>query len=127
MVPKMSPVVIPDELIASEAALPVQFHDIWHRTRYVSPERALVLALVWQTIADLQKYRFATRRRQQRLYIEAYRWVVSDDRQWPYSFCNVAEMLDVAPERLRAQLLGDAAPGASPAHHEAPTDVEEAA
>lgn len=110
MVPKMSPVVIPEELIASEPALPVQFHEIWHKTRYVSPERALVLAVVWQVVIDLQKYRFATRRRQQRLYMEAYRWVACDDRKWPFAFRNVAEMLDVAPERLRLQLLADVAP-----------------
>jgi hypothetical protein len=126
MVPKMSPVVIPDELVASEPALPSQFHDIWHRTRYVSPERSLVFAIVWQTLIDLQKYRFASRRRQQRLYMEAYRWVASDDRQWPYSFCNVAEMLDVAPERLRAQLLGDVAPSIGKTD-EPLADVEEAA
>jgi len=95
-------------------------------TRYISPERSLVLAIVWQTLIDLQKYRFATRRRQQRLYMEAYRWVASDDRQWPYSFCNVAEMLDVAPERLRDQLLGDVAPVLR-VSEDAPADVEEAA
>ncbi len=126
MVPKMSPVVIPEELIASEPALPVQFHDIWHKTRYVSPERALVLAVAWQAVIDLQKYRFASRRRQQRLYMEAYRWVASDDRKWPYAFCNVAEILDVAPERLRAQLLGEVGPAISAAD-EGPAEVEEAA
>jgi len=109
MVPKMSPVIIPEELIASEPALPVQFHEIWHKTRYVSPERSLLLAVVWQVILDLQKYRFATRRRQQRLYMDAYRWVTSDDRRWPYAFRNVAELLNVDPERLRAELLGDLA------------------
>jgi hypothetical protein len=102
----MSPVIIPEELIASEPALPVQFHDIWHRTRYVAPERSLVLSVVWQAVIDLQKYQFAKRRRQQRLYLEAYRWVESRDRQWPYAFENVAEMLNVAPERLRKQLIG---------------------
>jgi len=109
MVPKMSPVVIPEELIASEAALPVQFHEIWHKTRYVSPERSLLLAVVWQVLLDLQKYRFATRRRQQRLYMDAYRWVTSDDRQWPYALRNVAELLNVDAERLRAELLADLA------------------
>ena len=54
--------------------------------------------------------RFAKRRRQQRLYMEAHCWVASDDRQWPYAFCNVADMLNVAPERLRARLLGDGLP-----------------
>ena len=117
MVPKMSPVVIPEELIASEPALPVQFHDIWHKTRYTAPERSLVLSVVWQAVIDLQKYRFAARRRQQRLYMEAYRWVASDDRQWPYAFCNIAEMLNVDSDRLREQLIGDigkATPAAVP-------------
>ena len=128
MVPKMSPVVIPEELIASEPALPVQFHEIWHKTRYVAPERALVLALVWQVLIDLQKYRFATRRRQQRLYMEAYRWVASDDRKWPFSFRNVAEMLDIAPERLRTQLLGDVVPAVPiRGFEERSAEVEEAA
>ena len=113
MVPMMSPVIIPEELIASEPALPVQFHEIWHKTRYVSPERSLLLSVVWQVILDLQKYRFATRRRQQRLYMDAYRWVISDDRHWPYAFRNVAELLNVDAERLRAELLGAQAAPAS--------------
>jgi len=124
MVPKMSPVIIPEELIASEPALPVQFHDIWHRTRYVAPERSLVLSVVWQAVIDLQKYQFAKRRRQQRLYLEAYRWVESRDRQWPYSFENVAEMLNVAPERLRKQLIGHNDPLFAPLPD---ADLEEAA
>jgi hypothetical protein len=128
MVPKMSPVVIPEELIASEPALPVQFHEMWHRTRYTAPERSLVLSVVWQAVIDLQKYRFAKRRRQQRLYMEAYQWVVSDDRQWPYSFCNVAEMLNVDWLRLRKQLIGDIGIGEpSTAPIDLPSLVEEAA
>lgn len=107
MVPKMSPVIIPEELIASEPALPVQFHELWHKTRYVTPERSLLLSVVWQVVLDLQKHRFATRRRHQRLYMDAYQWVMSDDRQWPYAFRNVAELLNVDAERLRARLLGD--------------------
>jgi hypothetical protein len=109
----MSPVIIPEELIASEPALPVQFHEIWHKTRYVSAERSLLLSVVWQVILDLQKYRFATRRRQQRLYMDAYRWVISDDRHWPYAFRNVAELLNVDADRLRAELLGAQAAPAS--------------
>jgi hypothetical protein len=127
MVPKMSPVAIPEELIASEPALPVQFHDIWHRTRYTTPERSLVLSVVWQAVIDLQKYRFATRRRQQRLYMEAYRWVASDDLQWAFSFCNVAEMLNVDSDRMRAQLLSFGLEGVPVAPIDVPAEVEEAA
>jgi hypothetical protein len=105
MVPKMWPGVLPDDLLTPEAALPAQFHYIWHRSRAISPERALVLAVLWQAIADLQKYRFARRRRHQRLYMEAYEWVASDDRIWPFSFVNLCETLNLSPESLRGELL----------------------
>ena len=85
--------------------------------------------MVWQGVIDLQKYRFATRRRQpQRLYMEAYCWVASDDRRWPFAFRNVAELLNVAAARLRAQLLGDVAPAVGfSAFDEGSAEVEEAA
>ena len=105
MVPKMSSVIITEDLLAPEPALPVQFHEIWHRTRFITSERALVLSVLWQAVTDLQKFRFARRRRQQRLYMDAYRWVESGERVWPYSFVNLCETLNLAPELLRAQLL----------------------
>ena len=46
MVPNMTSAVVPEEVLALEPALPSQFHDIWSRSRYVSPERALVLAVL---------------------------------------------------------------------------------
>jgi hypothetical protein len=107
MVPNMTSAVVPEEVLALEPALPSQFHDIWSRSRYVSPERALVLAVLEQALGDLEKYRYATRRRQQRLYMEAYKWVTSDDREWPYSFVNLCEALSMSPESVREQLLGN--------------------
>jgi hypothetical protein len=107
MVPNMTSAVVPEEVLALEPALPSQFHDIWGRSRYVSPERALVLAILEQALGDLEKYRYATRRRQQRLYMEAYKWVASDDREWPYSFVNLCETLGVSPESVRERLIGN--------------------
>jgi hypothetical protein len=118
---------VPEDLLVPEAALPSQFEDVWHHTRAISPERALALAVLEQAVADLQKHRFAKRRRQQRLYMEAYRWVTSGDRSWPFSFVNLCEVLDVDPNVMRAHLLGDAAP-AVVAERFAPQDeVDEAA
>lgn len=125
MVPKMWSGVLPEELLIPEPALPAQFHVIWHRSRAISPQRALVLAVLWQAVADLQKYRFATRRQQQRLYMEAYEWVASMDRVWAYSFTNLCELLDLSPESLREELLNGEAPTLPvPADL---TEVEEAA
>ena len=108
MVPKMWSGVPPEDFLTPEAALPAQFYDIWYRTRAISPERSLILSVLWQAVIDLRKYRFANRRQQQRLYMEAYEWVSSDDLLWPYSFVNVCELLNLNPDPLRAALLGDA-------------------
>lgn len=116
MVPKMSSVIVPEDLLAPEPALPIQFYEIWHRTRFITSERALVLSVLWQAVADLQKFRFARRRRQQRLYMEAYHWVASEDRNWPYSFVNLCEVLNLPDEALRDQLLSLELPQAPVEH-----------
>ena len=99
-----------EDVLTPEPALPAQFHEIWHRSRAVSPEKALLLSVLWQAILDLRKHRFAHRRRYQRLYVEAYKWVVSDSCSWPYSFANICDVLDLDPESVRAELLGEMVP-----------------
>jgi hypothetical protein len=108
--PKMWSGLFLEDSLTPEVALPAQFHDLWHRSRAIAPEKALAIAVLTQAVLDLYKYRFAKRRRQQRLYMEAYRWVASDDREWPYSFVNLCDALDLSPESLREQLLGPDAP-----------------
>jgi hypothetical protein len=97
-----------EETIAPELTLPVQFHDLWHGSRAASPETILAVSVLGQAANDLQSFRFAPRRHQQRLYLEAYNWVASSDRSWPYAFLNLCDALRLAAESVRAQLLGDA-------------------
>lgn len=127
MVPKMWSGVPPEDLLTPESALPSQFHDIWHRSRAISPEKALVLSVMWQAVLDLRKYRFAKRRQHQRLYIDAYKWVASNSHEWEYAFVNLCGTLDLDPELLRAELLNTATPlpVATPLEIAAP--IEEAA
>ena len=101
---------VSDDILTPDATLPTQFADIWHQSRAITPERALALAVVWEAVLDLGKYRFAPRRRQQRLYWEAYDWVTSDNRSWPYSFVNLCDTIDLTPEPVRKQLLAEMAP-----------------
>jgi len=108
-VPKMWSSV-PDDILAPDFALPTQLKDIWHKSRAIRPERALALSVLEQSMEDLRKFRFADRRRQQRLYMEAYRWVMSNDREWPYSFVCLCDQLGLEVEPMRRGLLGDAAP-----------------
>jgi hypothetical protein len=101
---------VSDEVLVPDAALPSQFGDIWYRSRSITPERSLALAVLTEAVVDLQKYRFATRRRQQRMYWEAYQWVVSGDRLWPFSFINLCEINGMDPVASREHLLGEMAP-----------------
>jgi len=128
MVPKMWSGVPPEEVLAPEPALPSQFYEVWHRSRAIGPEKALVLSVIWQSILDIRKHRYAVRRHHQRLYMEAYRWVAADDPTWPYSFVNICDMLNLTSESVRAELLGDVAPApGAPVPFLPPKDIEEAA
>ena len=105
---------VSDDILIPEAALPAQFDEIWHKTRAITPERALALAVMWEAVLDLDKYRFAQRRRQQRLYWEAYQWITVDDRAWPFSFVNLCDAIGLTVEPVRKRLLGEMLPVLSP-------------
>lgn len=104
-----------EELLKPESTLPEQFQRLWHGCEPVAPERALAISVLWQAADDLRKYRYARRRKRQRLYVDAYRWVASDDQSWPYAFVNLCEVLNLSPQRLRTELLGTSVPAVAEA------------
>jgi hypothetical protein len=79
-------------------------------TSETSP-RALASGILEQAAQDLRRFRGATNSVERELYRDAYRWVVSDDCSWPCSFLNICQLLKLAPESLRQDLLDDAALG----------------
>lgn len=81
-----------------------QFGDIWNGQGH-SPERELAAAMLDAAASDLRNYRYARRRRRQRLYWQTYQWVASDDREWPFSFVNLCDFLRISPASLRERLL----------------------
>ncbi len=76
-------------------------------TQEASGEAVLAAAVLKLAFEDLQKHRRATETRRRRAFREAYVWVASNERRWPFSFLNVCDMLDLSPNRLRAKLLTD--------------------
>ena len=96
---------ISEDVLVPSTLRPVQFHDIWSRSQAISPEQSLALAVLREALDDLMRYRFARRRRGQRLYWEAYDWIASDDREWPYSFVNLCEAAGIPVELTRQQVL----------------------
>lgn len=84
---------------------PAQFEALWHGFGALTPERALLLAILERSAADLRNFRYARQRANQRLYMDAYLWVASDDRSHPFAFENVCDFLKLSPEHMREKLL----------------------
>jgi hypothetical protein len=71
----------------------------------------LAAGVLKQAAQDLRRFRGATSRVERELYLDAYRWIISDDYSWPFSFPNVCRLLNRVPEDLRQELVGDLAFG----------------
>jgi hypothetical protein len=97
-----------EQALAPEQVLPAQFYEVWCCTKPTTPERELAVSVLFQAAMDLVKCRNAAKGRKRRLYREAYQWVLSDDRSWPFSFVNLCDMLNFSPPYLRRQLLRNA-------------------
>jgi hypothetical protein len=74
-------------------------------------QRELAAGVLQQAAQDLRRFHGATSAIERELYLDAYRWVISDDCSWPFSFVNVCQLLTLAPESLRQELLTDASLG----------------
>ena len=90
-----------EDLFIPAAMRPIQFHDIWFRSRTLPPGRRLALAVLEEALTDLVRFRFAPGRRAQRLFWQAHDWVASDDREWPFSFVNLCEAFGLAVAPIR--------------------------
>lgn len=103
-------------ILQPDPALPAQVYHLWHSSRAISPERALVHAVFLQAMLDLRTHRHARRLRHQKIYADAYGWLMSDERSWPFAFRNLCDTLGLCAESTRTQLLklGAAVDGPTP-------------
>src|SRR5262252_399047 len=74
-------------------------------------QRDLAAGVLKQAAQDLRRFHGRTSAVERELYYDAHSWVMSDDCTWPFSFLNVCQLLNVTPEALREDLLGDASSG----------------
>src|SRR6266436_7343092 len=90
-----------------------QIHKMKTAEDYISEtsQRELASGILEQAARDLRRFHGATTAVERELYLDAYRWVISDDCSWPFSFLNVCQLLKLAPESLRQELLADASLG----------------
>lgn len=71
----------------------------------------LAASIFKQAARDLRRFYGATTTIEQELYFDAYSWLMSDDWGWPFSFMNVCQLLNLSPEDVRQELVGDIALG----------------
>jgi hypothetical protein len=74
-------------------------------------QREMAAGVLKQAKSDLRRFHNRTSPVERELYLDAYRWIISDDCTWPFSFLNVCEIMGISPAHLRQELIGDQALG----------------
>ncbi len=70
-------------------------------------QRDLAAGILKQAKQDLRRFRNPTSGVERELYFDAYHWFTSNDYTWPFSFLNVCQLLDLDPEAVREEQLGE--------------------
>jgi NDP-sugar pyrophosphorylase family protein len=76
-----------------------------YRSRPLSPERELMVAVLEEALADYQRCFSARDKKARKRFAEAERWIEDTDSEWIFSFINCCEALAVEPGYLRQGLL----------------------
>jgi hypothetical protein len=87
-----------------ETVLPSQLLDTAHRGATLQPEKRLLLAILEDAVAALQRGAVTTTRSAATAAAEARQWVLDDRTDWPCSFVNVCHVLGLDPAYLRLGL-----------------------
>ena len=80
--------------------------------QYEASRKDLAAGILKQAGLDLRRFQGATSGVEREFYLDAYGWVMSDDCSWPFSFLNVCQALNLIPETVREEVLGDLSLGA---------------
>ena len=75
--------------------------------QFETSRKDLAAGILEQATLDLRRFHGATNGLEREFYLDAYRWVISDDCSWPFSFLNVCQLLDLIPETVREEVLAD--------------------
>lgn len=96
-----------------DVILPTQFYENATALDRATGEKALMLAVLEDGIRCFQEHLRNPRVRPRLLARQAERWIRSSDWDWPFSFNNVCESLELNPDCLRAKLLAPREDGAA--------------
>jgi hypothetical protein len=89
------------KLFEPDALMPEQFFATLGRDAGGSNERGLMLAILRDAVECYQKYALSRDPRGRDLHDEAAEWIFSTDREWPFSFENICDVLGVSADYVR--------------------------
>lgn len=101
-------------LFEPEIVLPAQFFTSLRGRAAHNGERRLLLAVLEDAISCFRKHLVAHDNRGRRLFREAQGWIMSDDREYPFSFENICDCLQLDAAYVRQGVRQWARLAASP-------------
>ncbi len=93
-----------DHQLESELVLPEQFFGGARIDASISPEKRFILAVLEQAVRDFCREVTATDPRRRREFDEVEAWFASEEIEWPCSFLNVCDTLELDASWLRSRL-----------------------
>ena len=75
-----------------------------YRSRPLSPERELMVAVLEEALADYQRCCSARDKKGMKQFADAKAWILESDSEWIFSFINCCEALGIEPGYLRRGL-----------------------
>lgn len=94
-----------------DVILPAQFFEAPRKQR---PEQRLMIAVLYDALHCVIKYRCASDREGRRIFREAAGWMLSEETDWPYSFESICQILELDPNAVRQRLAVDGMPPVLP-------------
>jgi hypothetical protein len=91
-------------LFEPDTLLPAQYFAAFAREGGLVRERRLMLAVLEDAVECYQKYALARDPRGRLLFDDACDWIESAERDWPFSYENICEVLGLNPEYIRRGL-----------------------
>ena len=91
-------------LFEPDTLLPAQYFAAFAREGGLVRERRLMLAVLQDAVECYQKYALARDPRGTVLFDDAHEWIESGERDWPFSYENICEVLGLNPEYIRRGL-----------------------
>ena len=91
-------------LFEPDTLLPAQFFAAFSREGGLVRERRLMLAVLQDAVECYQKYALARDPKGRMLFEDAEEWIDMREREWPFSYENICEILGLHPEYIRRGL-----------------------